>query len=128
MKEYILLVGQCDPHFNETVKGIANGSIKEINFHSAGTGNPFEKTVPIPLKPDDSAYIKDLDGRDKELFEIYQQLEDDEAKLVVLVSSGKIGPNEKDKEGQTALMKAIDFNFSKETIKALIDLGCSVNE
>ena len=79
MKEYIILVGQCDPHFNETVKNIANGTIKEINFQAAGTGNPFEKTVPLPSKPDDSAYINDLDGRDKELFEIYSRLDVNES-------------------------------------------------
>lgn len=31
-KEYILLVGQLDLHFNETVRGVASGQIKEINF------------------------------------------------------------------------------------------------
>ena len=31
-KEYILLVGQCDPQFNEQVKAVCSGVIKDINI------------------------------------------------------------------------------------------------
>ena len=41
IKEYVLLVGQLDLQFNETVRGVASGAIKEINFHKSEQGNPL---------------------------------------------------------------------------------------
>ena len=32
IKEYVILVGQIDPHFNETVRNVASGVIREINI------------------------------------------------------------------------------------------------
>ena len=60
IKEYIILIGQFDPHFNETVKNVASGVIREINFETAGQKGPMTKSVPIPSKPDDSEYIASL--------------------------------------------------------------------
>ena len=63
------------------------------------------------------------------MFEIFQEIElsRDQAKLIELVESGKIKPNDTNKEGQTALMLACDSKFSPETVKKLIDLGLNVN-
>ena len=63
------------------------------------------------------------------MFDLFSQIEEskDEAKLIELVRSGKIGPTDTNKEGQTALMLSCDANFSKETVEALIDLGSDVN-
>ena len=72
IKEYIILVGQCDAQFNETVKSVASGAIKEINIDTEGSGNPFIKTVPCPAKPDDTEYKNSLKGRDREIFKIYE--------------------------------------------------------
>jgi len=49
-----------DPHFNETVKNIASGLIREINIETAGKQGPMTKSVPVPSKPDDSEYIAGL--------------------------------------------------------------------
>ena len=53
-------MGQIDPHYNETVKNIASGLIREINFETAGEKGPMTKSVPVPSKPDDSEYIATL--------------------------------------------------------------------
>ena len=43
LKEYIILVGQIDLQFNETVRGVASGTIKEINFHKADQDDPMAR-------------------------------------------------------------------------------------
>jgi len=57
--------------------------IQEININKQDA-NPFAKEVPQPVKPDDTAYIEGLEGEDKRIFEIYNDLMEsmDEAKLV----------------------------------------------
>ena len=57
LKEYIILMGQVDPHFNETVKNVASGAIREINFETVGDRGPMTKSVPVPSKPDDTEYV-----------------------------------------------------------------------
>ena len=57
LKEYIILMGKIDPHFNETVKNVASGQIREINFETVGDRGPMTKSVPIPSKPDDTEYV-----------------------------------------------------------------------
>ena len=57
LKEYIILMGKVDPHFNETVKNVASGQIREINFETVGNRGPMTKSVPTPSKPDDTEYV-----------------------------------------------------------------------
>ena len=60
LKEYIILMGQVDPHFNETVKNVASGLIREINFETMGSKGPMTKSVSVPQKPDDTEYVATL--------------------------------------------------------------------
>ena len=87
------------------------------------------REVPQPRKPDDTAYINSLEGRDKEIFKIYEEISEssNESKLIDVVTSGLIGPNDTNREGQTPLMFAVDSNFSTKAIEKLIELGCDVN-
>ena len=55
-------MGSIDPHFNETVQGVASGRIREYNLQYASNG-PMTKSVPTPSKPDDSEYIANLSIR-----------------------------------------------------------------
>ena len=57
LKEYIILMGKVDPHFNETVKNVSTGLIREINFETVGDKGPMTKSVPVPSKPDDTEYV-----------------------------------------------------------------------
>ena len=50
-------MGKVDPHFNETVKNVASGHIREINFETVGDRGPMTKSVPVPSKPDDTEYV-----------------------------------------------------------------------
>jgi len=50
------------------VKSIASGLIREINFETAGEKGPMTKSVPTPIKPDDSEYIATLTMDEKEIF------------------------------------------------------------
>ena len=72
--EYIILVGQCDIQFMETVKGVASGVIQEINIDVASQENPFAKNVPLPARPDDSEYLAGLSGMDKRMHALYAQI------------------------------------------------------
>ena len=128
MKEYIILVAQCDKQFNETVNGVITGVIEEININRQDA-NPFIREVPQPPKPDDSAYLKSLEGEDKRIFDIYKELPEnnDEAKLIRLVKSQELRPDSRNREQQTPLMFAVDNSFSSDTISELIQLGCDVN-
>ena len=47
--------------------------------------------------------------------------------LVKLIKNGNIKPFSVDKEGQTPLHIAVDYDFSVETIDDLVKLGCDVN-
>lgn len=52
MKEYITIVAQLDQQFKETVRNVANGLIKEINYESvyaaqAASGG-LAKSVSVP--------------------------------------------------------------------------------
>ena len=88
-----------------------DGTIKSININKAENASAIGNTqVSLPKPPDDSEYIKSLQGNDKRMFDFFQEIEEskDEAKLIELVRSGKIGPTEANKEGQTALMVAVD--------------------
>ena len=93
------------------------------------SGNPLLPVHSMPVKPDDSKYISELNRQETRVFEIYKKLENskDEAKLLELVSSGKLSPTDCNKEGQTPLMFAVDTSFSSKTILKLIELGCDVN-
>lgn len=72
-KEYIILVAQIDKQYNETVNGVITGVIQEININRQDA-NPFAKEVPQPVKPDDTEYIEGLEGEDKRIFEVYNDL------------------------------------------------------
>ena len=74
MKEYIILVGQCDIQFMETVKGVSSGRIEEINIQEHSSGNPLAPVVPLPSKPDDSEYLDALKGKDKKMHELYEEI------------------------------------------------------
>ena len=60
---------------------------------------------------------------------MYQEITDnrDEKKLIELLTTKKLKPEQTNKEGQTPLMIAIDNSFSLSTISQLIELGCDVN-
>lgn len=128
-----MLAGQHDPNFNKIVHSVATGEIKQINFHKMDkqdeNGNPLLPVHSMPIKPDESKYIAELNRQETKVYEIYKGLEDskDEAKLLELVRSGKLQPTDRNKEGQTPLMFAVDTSFSSETVLALIELGCDVN-
>ena len=94
-----------------------------------GGGGPLSKTVSVPKPVDDSQYVNSLNMDQKEIYETYKLIQStkNESKLIHLVESGSIGPNMVDKEGMTPLMQAVDCNFSPETIRRLIELGCDVN-
>ena len=107
-----------------------DGTIKTIAVNKAENQNVMGNTqVSLPKPPDDSEYINSLEGNDKRMFDLFQEVEEsrDEAKLIELVKSGQIGPTDTNKEGQTALMLAIDSSFSAKTVEALIELGSDVN-
>jgi len=65
------------------VNGVITGVIQEININKQDA-NPFAKEVPQPVKPDDTEYIEGLEGEDKRIFEVYEDLLEskDEQKLV----------------------------------------------
>lgn len=86
--------------------------------------------MPLPKKPDNTEYEASLSHREKDIYTLYKEIEDnrDESKLVSLVKQGTIKPDTTNKEGQTPLMFAVDSSFSDETINKLIDLGCDVNQ
>ena len=83
----------------------------------------------VPQRPDESQYINSLTNDEKQMLELYAELESskDEKKLISLVESGQLRPADTNKEGQTPIMFAIDSNFSTETVEKLIELGCDVN-
>jgi ankyrin repeat protein len=47
--------------------------------------------------------------------------------LKELISSHKLGKEEKSKEGMTPLILAVDCEFSADTIEFLINSGCEVD-
>ena len=128
-REYIILVAQCDAQFMETVKGVAQGVIQEINVDKYGQQNPFAKSVPQPEKPDDSEYLATLKGKDLSMHELYEEIQDskNESKLLSLIRSGQVKVTDEDKQKMTPLMFAVQYNFSEVTIKELIELGSDVN-
>lgn len=67
--------------------------------------------------------------RQKDLYNVYREIVEkkEEAKLLELVNSGELRPDEKNAEGQTPLMIAVEAQFSVTTIKKLVELGCDVN-
>lgn len=77
IREYCLLVATVDVQFNETLKAVASGLIKEINIDSvkAAMGAPLLKPVPQPAKPDNTEYISSLKDSDLDIFNLYQQIE-----------------------------------------------------
>ena len=94
-----------------------------------GQANPFAKSVPQPEKPDDSEYLATLDAKDLSMHELYEEIQDskNESKLLSLIRSGKVKVTDVDQLKTTPLMFAVQHNFSKETIKALIELGSDLN-
>jgi hypothetical protein len=63
MKEYILLVAKCDAAFNATVRGVIDGSIKQISYKNAkpaqdesGVSNPMAPILSLPIGQDDTEY------------------------------------------------------------------------
>ena len=94
-------MGIVDPHFNETVRGVASGVIQEINFESAAGKGPMTKSVPVPSKPDDTEYIAGLTIDEKEIFKLYQEITEnkEEKKLIELIETQKIKPTQVNKEG-----------------------------
>lgn len=84
----------------ETVKNVASGAIQEINVDKYGQANPFAKSVPQPEKPDDSAYLASLSGRDLSMHEVYEEVREScnkESRLLSLIKSGKISVTDVDK-------------------------------
>ena len=63
------------------------------------------------------------------MHELYEELIEsrDEKKLLTLIQSGKVKVTDADKQMQTPLMFAVQYNFSEATISELIDLGSDVN-
>ena len=60
------------------------------------------------------------------LFEELQESKD-EAKLLNLIITGQIKTSDADKQGQTPLMFAAQYDFSEKTISALIELGSDID-
>ena len=93
MKEYVLLVGQLDPHYNETVRGVATGEIREINFHkSEQSANPIQRQVPQPKPIDNTEYENTLNKSEKEIYDLFTDIAENknEKKLLTLVKSGQL--------------------------------------
>ena len=63
------------------------------------------------------------------MFSIYNEIKEtkDEGKLIKMLESQELKPDQINDQGQTPLMVAIDFAFSTNTIERLIELGCDVN-
>lgn len=59
----------------------------------------------------------------------YQMIREDknEELLIQLIKDGKLGINDRNKEGMDPMILAVDCEFSLDTLKQLIELGCSVN-
>jgi hypothetical protein len=51
----------------------------------------------------------------------------DSEKLLELVRSGQIKPNERNGLGQCPLIFAVDCDFSLKVIKELVDAKCDIN-
>jgi hypothetical protein len=85
--------------------------------------------VPTPKKPDNTEYEQSLTSREKEMYDLYTQIQNDrdEAGLLRAVRDGELKPTAANKEGQTPLMFAVDSMFSSATVSELIDLGCDIN-
>ena len=86
-------------------------------------------TVSQPKQPDDTDFLKSLNSDEKAIHDLYTELESnkDEKKLIKLIESGKLLPNDRNKLGQTPLMLAVEANFSTQTLVRLIQLKCDVN-
>lgn len=63
MKEYILLVARVCPLFDQTVKGVIIGTIKQIGYKSVlpqESSNPMAPTLSVPVQEDDTEYKASL--------------------------------------------------------------------
>ena len=58
----------------------------------------------------------------------YQMIREDknEALLIELIENKRLGINDRNKEGMDPLILAVDCEFSLDTLKKLIQLGCSL--
>ena len=129
MLEYILLTASVDESFNRLVAEVAQGRVKEMAPSKVMPGSGLEPPVSVPQKPDDRSYIEGLRADEREIFEIYRDIleNEDEAGLVALVKEGRLKPDARDKEGQTPLHVAVEASFSAQTIVTLVNLGCDIN-
>ena len=80
-KEYILLLAQHDPFFNETVQAVANGDLTEIANPNGEKG--FAKTVSTIARGDPTEYVATLTPDEKTIFGWYEAIAQgrDEVKL-----------------------------------------------
>ena len=89
----------------------------------------MKKTFSTPTIVDNTEYKKSLTVDESVIFDLYDQIakNNDQVKLCRMVEEGTLLPDSVSKENQTPLMIAIDNNFSLETVKKLVELGCDVN-
>lgn len=91
--------------------------------------NPMEKEVPRPMKVDNSEYLGGLTKQEKEIHGWFEEVRKSkkENKLLELVKSKKMSAKDTNKEGVTALMHAVDCDFSLKCIKELVNSGSEIN-
>jgi ankyrin repeat protein len=74
--------------------------------------------------------MKSLDEKQTDIFNLYKKIreENNEEYLIEQFKNKQLSITDKNKEGMTPLIFAVDCEFSNETLKTLLDLGCSVFE
>ena len=63
MREYIMLVAKVSPEFEQTVKGVVVGTIKQIGYkqhQESESSNPMAPTLSIPVQEDTRKYKASL--------------------------------------------------------------------
>lgn len=97
----------------------------------------MSKSVPRPKTEDSSQYMSSLTTSyfmiiilysEKEILQIFKGIREDknEEALRGLIKTGKMRPEDRNKEGMDPLIFAVDCEFSLETLEFLVQNGCSV--
>lgn len=89
----------------------------------------MDKTVPRPKQEDNSEYLNSLSQQEKEIHGWFEKVRKSkkEQELIDLVKNEKLSAKGTNKEGYTALMHAIDCEFSLKCVKELVSLGSQIN-
>ena len=128
-----MLISEYCPKVNATLKGVLNGTIKELNYKSknisTSSGGALAKSVPKPkdmFKESNQKYVENLSTRELVINGIYEEIREknDASLLIKYLKEGKLKSSEKDGKGMCPLIFAVDCSFDLEIIKELVELGC----